>query len=81
MAPPLATFSVTVDDGHLAEMDAVARALSASGMQVERVLGTLGLITGRAPVDARPTLLAVDGVTSVDEQLRVRLPPPDAPVQ
>jgi hypothetical protein len=81
MAPSLATFSVTVDDGHLAEMDAVARALSASGMQVERVLGTLGLITGRAPVDARPTLLAVDGVTSVDEQLRVRLPPPDAPVQ
>jgi hypothetical protein len=81
MAPPLARFSVTVDDGHLARMDAVARALSASGMQVERVLGTLGLITGRAPVDARPTLLSVDGVTSVDEQLRVRLPPPDAPVQ
>ena len=80
MARPLAKFSVTVDDGHLAEMDAVAQALSASGMQVERVLGTLGLITGRAPVDARPTLLSIDGVTSVDELLRVQLAPPDAPV-
>ncbi len=81
MACPVAKFSVTVDDGHLAELDAVARALRASGMQVERVLGTLGLITGQAPVDARPTLLSIDGVTSVDELLRVQLPPPDAPVQ
>jgi hypothetical protein len=81
VAPPLAKFSVTVDDGHLAEMDSVARALRDSGMEVERVLGTLGLITGRAPVDARPSLLAVEGVTSVDEQLRFQLPPPDAPVQ
>ncbi len=81
MAPLLAKFSVTVDDGHLAEMDSVARALRDSGMEVERVLGTLGLITGRAPLDARPSLLAVEGVTSVDEQLRFQLPPPDAPVQ
>ena len=81
MATPLARFSVTVDDGHLSDLDTVARALSASGMQVDRVLGTLGMITGSAPADARPSLLAVEGVTSVDEQLRFSLPPPDAPVQ
>jgi hypothetical protein len=45
------------------------------------VLGTLGLITGQAPADARPSLLAVEGVSSVDLQLRFQLPPPDAPVQ
>ncbi len=81
MGSPLARFSVTVDDGHLADLDAVARALRDSGMRVDRVLGTLGLITGRAPADARASLLAVEGVTSVDEQLRFQLPPPDAPVQ
>ncbi len=81
MASSLARFSVTIDDGHLADLDAVARALRDSGMQVDRVLGSLGLITGRAPADARPSLLAVEGVTSVDEQLRFSLPPPDAPVQ
>ncbi|MGY1610222.1 MULTISPECIES: hypothetical protein [unclassified Geodermatophilus] len=81
MDTPLARFSVTVDDGHLADLDSVARALRDSGMHVDRVLGTLGLITGEAPVAARPALLAVPGVTSVDEQLRVQLPPPDAPVQ
>jgi hypothetical protein len=81
MGSPLARFSVTVDDGHLADMDGVAQALRASGMQVERVLGSLGLITGQAPAGARPTFLAIDGVTSVDELLRVQLAPPDAPVQ
>jgi hypothetical protein len=78
---PLARFSVTVDDGHRADLDAVAAALRDSGMRVDRVLGSLGLITGQAPADARPSLLAVEGVSSVDEQLRVQLPPPDAPVQ
>lgn len=81
MGLQLAQFSVTVDGGHVAELDSVASALAASGMRVERVLGTLGLITGQAPADARAALLAVPGVSSVDEQLRVRLPPPDAPVQ
>ena len=66
MGSPLARVSVTVDDGHHADLDAVARALRASGMQVERVLGTLGLITGQALADARPSLLAVEGVSSVD---------------
>ena len=81
MAPPLAKFSVTVDDGHVGELDTVAQALRDSGMQVERVLGTLGLITGQAPADARPSLLAVEGVSSVDVQLRFQLPPPESPVQ
>ncbi|PWW21257.1 hypothetical protein JD79_00385 [Geodermatophilus normandii] len=81
MGSPLSRFSVTVDDGHLAELDSVASALRDSGMEVERVLGALGVITGQAPADARPSLLAVPGVTSVDEQLRVSLPPPDASVQ
>ncbi|MGY1712688.1 hypothetical protein ACI8AC_24570 [Geodermatophilus sp. SYSU D00758] len=81
MAPPPARISVTVDEVHRDRLDAVARALTASGMQVERVLGSLGVITGRAPAGTRPALLAVEGVASVDEQLQVRLPPPDAPVQ
>jgi hypothetical protein len=81
MSLPLTPFSVTVDDRHLAEVETVAQALRDTGMQVERVLGTVGVITGRAPAAARPALLAVDGVSSVDEQRRVQLPSPDAPVQ
>ena len=81
MGSSLTPFSVTVDDRHLAEVETVAQALRDTGMEVERVLGTVGVITGRAPATARPALLAVDGVSSVDEQRRVQLPSPDAPVQ
>lgn len=81
MGSSLTPFSVTVDDRHLAEVETVAQALRDTGMEVERVLGTVGVITGRAPAAARPALLAVDGVSSVDEQRRVQLPSPDAPVQ
>ena len=73
--------SVTVDDGHLAAIDAIADELRARGMQVEQVLDGLGVITGSAPSDVRPALSGVQGVVSVDEELTHQLPPPDAEVQ
>jgi hypothetical protein len=73
--------SVTVDDGHLAALDEVVAGLRARGMQVAEVLGGIGVITGSVPDGAREALAAVDGVSSVDEQLTHQLPPPDAPIQ
>jgi hypothetical protein len=73
--------SVTVDDGHLPAIDEVADALRARGMQVEQVLGALGIITGSVPDDSRPALADVEGVVSVDEELTHQLPPPDSAVQ
>ncbi len=73
--------SVTVDDGHLPVIDAVAAHLRAHGMEVDQVLEGLGVITGSAPSAVRASLTAVEGVVSVDEQLTYQLPPPDAPVQ
>jgi hypothetical protein len=73
--------SVTVDDGHRESMDGVVESLRATGMQVEQVLGSLGIVTGSAPADALDALRGVEGVDSVDEQLSYQLPPPDSPVQ
>ena len=73
--------SVTVDDGHLAALDGVVQGLRARGMQVDQVLDGLGIITGSVPSGAAGALSAVAGVASVDEQLGIHLPPPDAPVQ
>ena len=71
--------SVTVDDGHAIEE--VAAGLRARGMQVAQVLEGIGVITGSAPDDVRQDLAGVQGVTSVDEQVTHRLPPPDADIQ
>jgi hypothetical protein len=73
--------SVTVGDDSRQSLDGVVENLRASGLQVEQVLGTLGIVTGSAPADALDALRGVEGVASVDEQLTHRLPPPDAPVQ
>jgi hypothetical protein len=73
--------SVTVGADHRESLDGVVENLRASGLQVEQVLGTLGIVTGSAPADALDALRGVEGVASVDEQLSYQLPPPDAPVQ
>ncbi|WP_116453660.1 ketohydroxyglutarate aldolase [Blastococcus litoris] len=73
--------SVTVGDDHRDSLDGVVENLRASGLQVDQVLGTLGIVTGSAPDDALDALRGVEGVASVDAQLTHRLPPPDAPVQ
>jgi hypothetical protein len=73
--------SVTVADGHRESMDGVVENLRASGLEVEQVLGTLGIVTGSAPADALDALRGVEGVASVDEQLTHHLPPPDSPIQ
>lgn len=77
----MARVTVSVDDEHLDDLDQVADALRAQGMEIAQVLGSLGVITGRVPEDRRETLTAVEGVASVDDELIHRLPPPDAPVQ
>jgi hypothetical protein len=73
--------TVTVRDGHLEALDEVVQGLQGRGMQVEQVLGSLGIVTGSVPEDALDALRSVEGVASVDEQLTHRVPPPDSPIQ
>jgi hypothetical protein len=73
--------TVTVGDEHRESLEGVVERLRAAGLEVERVLGTLGIVTGSAPAEALDALRGVEGVASVDQQLTHRLPPPDAPVQ
>ena len=77
----MAHVTVTVDDDHRESLDGVVESLRALGMQVEQVLGTLGIITGSAQDDALDALRGVEGVASVDVQLTHQIPPPDAPIQ
>ena len=72
---------VTVDDAHLADLDAVVASLRERGLQVDQVLAEIGVITGRLPTGQSLAVLHVDGVVGVEQARRVQLPPPDAPVQ
>lgn len=73
--------TVTVDRQHAAAIADVAEALRVTGMQVEQVLGDIGMVTGTIDADAEQSVRAVDGVQSVDRSVEFQLPPPDSPIQ
>jgi hypothetical protein len=72
---------VTIAGDQVAGIDAVVQRLREAGMQVDQVLGALGIVTGSAPASNRPQIEAVPGVVSVEPEGSFRLPPPDSEVQ
>jgi hypothetical protein len=71
---------VTLLDSHLPSIDAVAAKLRAKGMKVESVLGAIGLITGSLS-KSLSTLEHVEGVSTVEEQPSIQIPPPESDIQ
>ncbi|WP_300327640.1 ketohydroxyglutarate aldolase [Accumulibacter sp.] len=57
---------VTIDDAHLADIQSVAHRLGAAGLQVSRVMSTIGIIAGRAPASSIAHLKAVRGVLEIE---------------
>ena len=73
--------TVTVDEAHAGAIDEVAARLRDAGMDVDRVLGAIGVITGSVAASRLHLVEAVEGVASVEQQTSFKLPPPDADVQ
>jgi len=72
---------VSVDDDSLKDIHEVADRLTANGMTVDRVMPITGVITGTCTSAKVPTLQALRGVASVEEQVGVQIPNPDSSVQ
>ncbi|WP_158842684.1 hypothetical protein [Saccharothrix deserti] len=66
---------VSVADDNLADLPTVVSALRDAGMVVENVLETLGVVTGRVAPEVGDLLGAVPGVSHVEVDRTVRLPP------
>lgn len=74
-------FTVTVDNAHRPVIQEVAEQLRSCGLEVERVLETVGMITGSAAEARRAELEAVEGVSSVATEVRYLAPPPTSEIQ
>ncbi|MFD0202597.1 MULTISPECIES: hypothetical protein [Saccharothrix] len=66
---------VSVADGSLADLPTVVAALCDAGMVVEDVLEGLGVVTGSVAPGVGDLLGAVPGVSHVEVDRTVRLPP------
>lgn len=71
--------TVTVDEDHLDVVQQVAEELRRRGMRVESVLEVLGMVTGET--DDLTALRTVEGVRSVDAQMRHDVGPPGSHLQ
>jgi hypothetical protein len=75
------SITVTVDEAHLTSIHGVTQQLRSQGMQVDQVLESVGIITGSVPDCHYSALRSIEGVSSVHEQHRFHVPPPDSDVQ
>jgi hypothetical protein len=74
-------FTVSVDDEHLDDLPAVVERLRAAGMEVERQMEAIGVVTGWAEPSRLDAMRAIEGVADVEQSREYRLPPPEADVQ
>jgi hypothetical protein len=74
--------TVTVADAHVARIDDLAGRLREAGMEVDGVLGAIGVITGSLPAEQPLASIArLPGVAAVERQQAFKIAPPDADVQ
>lgn len=77
----MAQVLISVSDEARADLPVVVDALRRAGLSVDQVLDAIGVVTGSADSDVIPSLSAVPGVSHVEPERTVQLPPPDSPVQ
>ncbi|GAA1994932.1 hypothetical protein JL107_08265 [Nakamurella flavida] len=73
--------SITVDDDHLQDVAGVADRLRARGMQVDQVMGSIGIISGSVPSGMRQAMRQVPGVAAVDSPVTFQVAPPGSAIQ
>jgi hypothetical protein len=73
--------SVSIDEAHLLQIDKISEQLQSSGMNVEQVLSTIGIINGSIQSDNLNSLYRIEGVQNVELQQGYQLAPPTSDIQ
>lgn len=68
---------LSVAEGYLKEQKRIEEACRALGMEVDRTMETLGLISGSIPAERREAIEAIVGVDHIELERGFQLPPPD----
>ena len=73
--------SVSVSDSHLDRMGDVADAAKRAGMTIEQRLTDLGILTGSIDANKIAHLQHMEGISHVEEEGTVSVPPPYSSIQ
>ncbi|ACL60945.1 hypothetical protein [Methylobacterium nodulans] len=73
--------TLNISDSHMNKIATVATAAKQIGMKVEHKLDDLGVLTGVIDRDKLNLLRQVEGVSNVEEERNINIPPPDSDIQ
>ena len=73
--------SVSVDDAHLPQIEQISQQLKSSGMNVEQILSSIGVINGSIQSDQLDSLSKIEGIQNIQSQQSYNLAPPDSDLQ
>ncbi len=73
--------SVSIDDAHLPQIQQISEHLQSSGMSIEQILSSIGVITGSIESEQVNNLYQIEGVQNVESQQTYQIAPPDSEVQ
>lgn len=71
---------LTLSPAAVKKGDALVKEIKAKGLEVDSVLEAMGIITGKIAESKMASLSNIPGIT-VERDVEVKLPPPDADVQ
>ncbi len=78
---PKINLSVSVDEDHLKQFSEVARRLRDAGMNIEKQMDKIGVISGSIDSGKVHVLKGIKGVAHVEQSRSFQIPPPDSSVQ
>ena len=73
--------SISVDDEHLSEFSKVMKKVEKAGMEIDQELEDVGVATGSIDEEKVGKLRDVEGVSHVEEERQIQIPPPESDVQ
>jgi hypothetical protein len=73
--------SVAVADGSMDRFSEVVRRLREAGLDVERELEEIGVVTGSIDPEKAESLREIEGVSHVERSREFRIAPPDSDIQ
>ncbi len=79
--PQAIELTVSLSSGAPEDVARVAEALRAAGLHITATLEQIAVITGRAEESALQAIARVPGVSHVEREGSVQIPPPNSPVQ
>ncbi len=73
--------TLSISDSHMDKIAKVAAAAKRAGLKVEQNLSDIGVLTGVIDQDKIETLRQVDGISHVEAERTISVPPPDSAIQ